>query len=75
MSQIVPADLAPYGAVAFLCGVVCAYHAQETRRSAWPRFFFGLPAPLVASISRLSKNALRAERRDAHSKDSPCTAA
>ncbi|WP_242111906.1 hypothetical protein [Luteimonas aquatica] len=71
MSQVVPAELVPYGGVAFLCGVFCAYWAQETGRSAWLWFFFGLLLPLIAAISLLSKNAVRVERRDAKSKGSP----
>ncbi|MDH5822059.1 hypothetical protein QFW77_03500 [Luteimonas sp. RD2P54] len=55
-------DFAPYGLVAFLFGVFCAYWAQETGRSAWLWFFLGLLLPPIAGIALLSKNAVRLER-------------
>jgi uncharacterized membrane protein YfcA len=56
------ADAASYGLVALLFGIFCAYWAQETNRSAWLWFFFGLLLPLIAGIALLSKNAVRRER-------------
>lgn len=63
------ADAASYGIVALLFGFFCAYWAQETNRSAWLWFFFGLLLPLIAGIALLSKNAVRRERMRAQTRE------
>lgn len=60
--NFVSTDAASYALVAVLFGMFCAYWAQETNRSAWLWFFFGLLLPVIAGIALLSKNAVRRDR-------------
>lgn len=60
--SVTDGEFASYALVAFLFAVFCAYWAQETARSAWLWFVFGLLLPPIAGIALLSKNAVRRER-------------
>ena len=52
------------GGLACLCGLVCAYWAQNTRRNAWLWFFFGLFGTVIAFIVLLFKNSNDIQMRD-----------
>ena len=50
-------DAAGVGLVLFLFGTFCALWAQNTRRSAWLWFFFGLLTGPIAVLFLLAKNS------------------
>ena len=52
------------GGVALVCGLICAYWAQNTRRNAWLWFFFGLFGTAIAFIVLLYKNSNDIRARD-----------
>jgi len=50
-------NYATVGYVNFLFGLFCASWAQNTNRSAWGWFFFGLFLAPIAGIVLVSKNS------------------
>jgi hypothetical protein len=66
----VPPPVVDEGGIAFICGLVCAFWAQHTRRNAWLWFFFGLFCTVIALVVLLYKNSndifLRDDARRRH---------
>lgn len=50
-------DIGSAGMLAFLFGAFCALWAQNTGRSAWLWFFFGLAVGPIAVLFLLNKNS------------------